>query len=56
LAQNTLLGYAYNCQQISDQIRGIYVSKLTGGYMTWSSSGSLQGYKNRNEAYTKEYQ
>ena len=56
LAQNTMQGYAYNSQQISDQIRGLYDSKLTGGYMTWSSSGSLQGYKNRNEAYTKEYQ
>ena len=55
LAQNTMQGYAYNSDQISAQIKALRDAKLTGGYMTWSSSGSLQGYKNRNAAYIKEY-
>ena len=55
LAQNTMQGYPYNSEQISAQIQGLYDAKLTGGYMTWASSGSLQGYRNRNNAYIKEY-
>lgn len=55
LAQNTMQGYKYNSDHISAQIKALKDANLKGGYMTWSSSGSLQGYKNRNAAYVKEY-
>jgi hypothetical protein len=55
LAQNTMKGYAYNSSHIEAQINGLYDANLTGGYMTWASSSSLAGYKNRSNAYSKEY-
>lgn len=55
LAQNTMKGFEYNSSHIEAQIKGLYDANLTGGYMTWSSSSSLVGYKNRNGAYIKEY-
>ncbi len=55
LAQNPMQGYKYNSSEIEQQIRALFDAKLNGGYMTWSSSSSLTGYKNRNSAYTKEY-
>lgn len=55
LAQSTMQGFVYNAEHIEAQIMGLYDAGLTGGYMTWSSSSSLQGYKNRNGAYSKEY-
>lgn len=55
LAQNTMQGYVYNSSHIEAQIKGLYDANVTGGYMTWSSSSSLQGYINRKEAYSKEY-
>ncbi len=55
LAQNTMQGFAYNSSHIEAQIRALFDAKLTGGYMTWSSSSSLAGYKNRDSAYIKEY-
>ena len=55
LAQNTMQGYKYNSDEVFAQIKALKDANLNGGYMTWSSSGSLQGYKNRNNAYIKEY-
>jgi len=55
LAQNTMQGYKYNSDEVFAQIKALKDANLSGGYMTWSSSGSLQGYKNRNNAYIKEY-
>jgi hypothetical protein len=48
-------GFAYNSSHVEAQIKGLYDAKLTGGYMTWASSSSLEGYKNRKDAYSKEY-
>ncbi len=55
LAQNTMQGFTYNSSHVEAQIRALFDAKLTGGYLTWSSSSSLEGYKNRNAAYIKEY-
>ena len=55
LAQNPMQGYKYNSNEIEQQIKALFDAKLDGGYMTWSSSSSLLGYKNRNSAYIKEY-
>ena len=46
----------YDDNKISDQIRGLYNAGLTGGYMTWNGSSSLDKYSNVKEAFKKEYE
>ncbi len=55
LAQNTMQGFRYDPKHIEAQIEGLVDAGLTGGYMTWASRASLDGYKLRKEAYSREY-
>lgn len=55
LSQNTIKGFNYTAEHVEAQIKGLVDAGLTGGYMTWSSSSGLDGYKNRQNAFIKEY-
>lgn len=44
----------YDSNKIDEQIRGVYDSGLTGGYMTWNSGSSLEKYEAVKEAFKKE--
>lgn len=45
----------YDKEKISEQIKGLYDAKLTGGYMTWNSGSSLAKYESVSEAFKKNY-
>ncbi len=45
----------YDTSKISDQIKGLYESGLTGGYITWNSGSSIDKYKQIAKAFQKEY-
>ncbi len=45
----------YDSSKISDEIRALYNNGLTGGYMTWNSSSSLEKYREVNAAFKKVY-
>jgi hypothetical protein len=55
LSQNTIKGFNYTAEHVEAQIKALVDAGLTGGYMTWSSSSGLDGYKNRQNAFMKEY-
>lgn len=43
----------YNSDRIYEQIKGLYDAGLTGGYMTWNSSSSLNKYNSVAPAFIK---
>lgn len=45
----------YDSEKISDQIRALYNSGLTNGFITWNSSSSLVKYKWISDALSKNY-
>lgn len=45
----------YDSDKIAEQISGLYVAGLKGGYMTWNSASSLAKYKSVSAAFKKEY-
>ncbi len=45
----------YDANKISDQIKALYKSGLTGGYMTWNSASSLVKYNDISEAFKEDY-
>lgn len=45
----------YDADKISEQIKGLYESGLTGGYITWNASSSLDKYKQIAPAFRKDY-
>lgn len=46
---------AYNSPEIENEIKGLFDAGLTGGYMAWNSSSSLEKYNMQKDAYSKEY-
>jgi len=46
---------SYNGEELASQIKALYKTNLTGGYMTWLSSSNLSKYKAQKSAFTKEY-
>lgn len=48
-------GIDYDASNIEKEIRGLYDAGLTGGYVTWLSSGSLDRYKSQADAFRKDY-
>lgn len=45
----------YGPSQIEEQIKGLYEAGLTGGYMTWNGSSSLNKYTEIASAFRKDY-
>lgn len=45
----------YDSTKIADQISGLYDAGLTGGYITWNASSSLDKYTSIAPAFKKEY-
>ncbi|MDD3341845.1 MAG: putative glycoside hydrolase [Bacilli bacterium] len=45
----------YDANKVSEQIKGLYESGLTGGYITWNAGSSLDKYKQIAPAFKKEY-
>lgn len=45
----------YDASKVSDQIQGLYDAGLTGGYITWNASSSLDKYKQIAPAFKREY-
>ena len=48
-------GISYGAKEIEDQIRGLYESGLTGGYITWLSNSNLKKYQTQKEAFSIDY-
>lgn len=45
----------YDADKISEQITGLYENGLTGGYITWNASSSIEKYQEIASAFKKEY-
>ena len=45
----------YDASLVSDEIRALYDSNLSNGYITWNSSSSLEKYNSLKEAFMKDY-
>ncbi|MBQ7141439.1 MAG: hypothetical protein IJO32_08070 [Bacilli bacterium] len=45
----------YGAEMVDAQIRALFDTGLTGGYMTWNSSSNLEKYKSQITTYQKEY-
>lgn len=45
----------YDSNKVGEQIKGLYESGLTGGYITWNSGSSLEKYKQISSAFRKDY-
>ncbi|MCQ2154467.1 MAG: putative glycoside hydrolase [Bacteroidales bacterium] len=48
-------GIDYNAENMTKEIRGLYDAGLTGGYTTWLSSGSLESYRSKADAFRIDY-
>lgn len=48
-------GIKYNAQVVEQEIRALYESSLTGGYITWLSSSSLNKYQQQKQAFKIDY-
>lgn len=48
-------GIDYNAENISKEIRGLFDAGLTGGYVTWLSSSSLERYRSQAPAFCIDY-
>jgi len=45
----------YDAEKIADQIRALYKTGHTGGFMTWNAAANLKKYEEVKEAFRKEY-
>lgn len=45
----------YDSEKISEQIKALYDSNLTNGFITWNSGSSLVKYKSISDALSKNY-
>ena len=45
----------YDSNKVSEEIKALYDSGLTGGYMTWNSGSNLAKYKEISNAFKKVY-
>lgn len=45
----------YDGEKLEEQIEGLYDAGLTGGYMTWNSTGNLKKYKTQFSAFNRFY-
>lgn len=45
----------YDSYMVSEEIKGLYDAGLTGGFMTWNGSSSLDKYQEISPAFGKEY-
>lgn len=48
-------GIDYNAENVEKEIRGLYDADLTGGYVTWLSSGNLERYRMQAGAFNIDY-
>lgn len=48
-------GISYGAKEVEEEIRGLYESGLTGGYITWLSNSSLEKYKSQKKAFEIDY-
>lgn len=48
-------GISYGAKELEQEIRGLYESNLTGGYITWLSNSNLTKYKTQQEAFKIDY-
>ena len=48
-------GIPYNAENMEKEIRGLFDAGLTGGYVPWLASGSLEQYKSKAEAFKIDY-
>ena len=48
-------GIAYNSENVKQEILGLYNAGLTGGYITWMSSSSLEKYRQQLGAFQIDY-
>jgi len=48
-------GISYGAKEVEEEIRGLYSSGLTGGYITWLSNSSLEKYKTQRKAFEIDY-
>lgn len=48
-------GIDYNAENIAKEIRGLFDAGLTGGYITWLSSSSLERYQKQAPAFRTDY-
>ena len=48
-------GISYGAKEVEEEIRGLYESDLTGGYITWLSNSSLEKYKSQRKAFEIDY-
>ncbi|XMB86379.1 putative glycoside hydrolase [Mycoplasmatota bacterium WC44] len=51
LHQDTMQGYKYQSEHLTEQVRGLYENGLDGGYMPWTALGTLSNYKKYIEFY-----
>lgn len=48
-------GIDYNAENMAKEIRGLFDAGLTGGYTTWLSSGNLESYISKADAFRTDY-
>lgn len=48
-------GISYGAKEVEEEIRGLYESGLTGGYITWLSNSSIEKYKSQKKAFQIDY-
>lgn len=48
-------GIKYGAEEVEAEIRGLYESGLTGGYITWLSNSSLEKYQTQRQAFSIDY-
>ena len=48
-------GISYGAAEVESEIRGLYDSGLTGGYITWLSNSNLEKYKTQISAFKIDY-
>lgn len=48
-------GIDYNAENIEKEIRGLFDAGLTDGYVTWLSSGNLDRYREKADAFRIDY-
>lgn len=48
-------GISYNANELEQEIRALYESGLTGGYITWLSNSSLDKYTKQKDAFKVDY-
>lgn len=46
---------SYDSEKVADQIKGLYDSGLTGGFITWNSTSSVIKYEQLSSAFNRNY-